>query len=170
MVPSFCTAKFYVAVNNVKTYTWCNSITVWPGSSITLKLLIAAHKNLLKLILTSVLRYIPKNSKIWKQKKLSQNHAFLFFFPVNLDSFIRNWWQNHKYTLRSDEYIQRNISCEKYQKWRKKFLYSTFTDVCSSPWYENKKVRRIQTSQVFLGHRSSSRTLTFQKEIFASMI
>ena len=60
--------------------------------------MIIYQKNLFKLIPKSISKF-PKVWKIWKWKLLCRNHAFLFLFPLTLDSFKSNRWQNQKRSL-----------------------------------------------------------------------
>ena len=58
-----------------------------------------------------------KVSKLCKGKRLRRNDAFLFLFPLALDSFKSNWWQNLKHAVVLNYYetidIKRNISSDK---------------------------------------------------------
>ena len=45
---------------------------------------------------TKIILQISENLKTWKWKNFSRNHAFLFLFPLTLDIFVSNWWQNPK--------------------------------------------------------------------------
>ena len=46
-----------------------------------------------KLILKSASKF-QKILKLWKWETLPGNHAFLFLFPLTLNSYNSNWWQN----------------------------------------------------------------------------